>query len=108
MKLLIVVLNSPDKLEEVLEGLVEAGVTGATVMDSVGMGHILEDVPLFAGVRSIFRTAKPHNNTIISVIQDAQSDEAMSMLQRILCGAGDRKKSCGIAFVVPIERSVGI
>ena len=52
MKLLIIVLNSNDKLEEVLEGLIEVGVTGATVVDSVGMGHIIEDVPLFAGSAS--------------------------------------------------------
>ena len=49
MKLLFIILNSADKLEEVLEGLLEVGVTGATVVDSVGMGHIIEDVPLFAG-----------------------------------------------------------
>ena len=48
MKLLLIVLNSAEKLEEVLEGLIETGVTGATVVDSVGMGHIMEDVPLFA------------------------------------------------------------
>ncbi len=33
MKLLFIVLGSPDKLEETLEGLIEAGVTGATVVD---------------------------------------------------------------------------
>ena len=49
MKLLFIILNSAENLEEVLEGLLEVGVTGATVVDSVGMGHIIEDVPLFAG-----------------------------------------------------------
>ena len=59
MKLLVVVLNANDKLEEVLEGLIETGVTGATVVDSVGMGSIIGDVPLFAGLRSLFRGARP-------------------------------------------------
>lgn len=51
MKLLVLFLNKVEKLEEVLEGYVEVGVSGATVVDSVGMGHILsEEVPIFAGL----------------------------------------------------------
>jgi nitrogen regulatory protein P-II 1 len=107
MKLLFVVLNSTDKLEEVLEGLIEVGVTGATVVDSVGMGHIVEGIPLFAGMRSIFRSAKPHNNTIFSVIRDEQADETLQMLAKTLCAA-EKGKSAGIAFTVPIERVIGI
>ena len=107
MKLLFIVLNSTDKLEEVLEGLIEVGVTGATVVDSVGMGHIVEGIPLFAGMRSIFRSAKPHNNTIFSVIRDNQADETLQMLSKTLCAA-EKGRSAGIAFTVPIERVIGI
>ena len=107
MKLLFIVLNSTDKLEEVLEGLIEVGVTGATVVDSVGMGHIVEGIPLFAGMRSIFRSAKPHNNTIFSVIRDDQADETLQMLSKTLC-ATEKGRSAGIAFTVPIERVIGI
>lgn len=106
MKLLMVVLNSSDKLEEVLEGLIEVGVTGATVVDSVGMGRIIEGVPLFAGMRNIFRAAKPRNNIIFSVIRSSQSDEAMQVLDKILgCSVG---KGAGIAFLVPIDRVIGV
>ncbi len=107
MKLLFVVLNSTDKLEEVLEGLIEAGVTGATVVDSEGMGHIMEGIPLFAGMRSIFRSAKPRNNTIFSVIKDDQAEETLQMLSKILCAA-EKGRSAGIAFTIPIERVIGI
>jgi nitrogen regulatory protein PII len=106
MKLLSVVLNSADKLEEVLEGLIEVGVTGATVVDSVGMGHILEGVPLFAGMRNIFRAAKPRNNMIFSVISDAQAGETLEVLRKILDCASDRSK--GIAFTIPIDQAIGV
>jgi len=106
MKLLFIVLNSADKLEEVLEGLIEAGVTGATVVDSVGMGHIIEGVPLFAGMRNLFRGSKPRNNIIFSVIRSSQVAETMPVLDKILgCSRG---KGEGIAFVLPIETSIGI
>jgi nitrogen regulatory protein P-II 1 len=108
MKLLFIVLNSADKLEETLEGLIEAGVTGATVVDSVGMGRIIGGVPLFAGMRSLFRSAKPRNNVIFSVIRDAQADEAMDLLAKILECNGGKGKSAGLAFIVPVERAIGV
>ena len=105
MKLLCVVLNSEDKMEEVLEGLIEVGVTGATVVDSVGMGHIIEGVPLFAGMRNVFRAAKPRNNLIFSVISDTQAPEAMEVLGTILDCA--HEKGRGMAFTVPIDSVIG-
>lgn len=106
MKLLVIVLNDADMLEDVLEGLIETGVSGATVVDSVGMGHIMEDVPLFAGMRSIFRSARPRNNIIFSVIDDRQARESLDVLEKILaCSAAKGK---GIAFVLPIDAVIGI
>jgi nitrogen regulatory protein PII len=108
MKLLVVMLNASEKLEEVLEGLIEAGVTGATVVDSVGMGRLIEDVPLFAGLRGLFRGAKPKNHMLFSVIQDVQADEALDMLSRILGCIGGQRSSSGFAFVLSIDRVIGL
>lgn len=106
MKLLLIVLNSAEKLEDVLEGLIETGVTGATVVDSVGMGAIIEEVPLFAGMRSVFRAARPHNNMIFSVIDDLQAPEVMELLSKILDCEGPR--GAGIAFTLPIDAAIGV
>ena len=52
MKLAILILNREEHLEALLEGYVEIGITGSTIIDSIGMGHILSsDVPIFAGLR---------------------------------------------------------
>ena len=106
MKLLFVVLNSAEKLDEVLEGLVEAGVTGATVVDSVGMGHLLESMPLFAGMRGVFRSSHAHNQVIFSVVADTLAAEAMTVMEQILdCAHG---KGTGIAFTVPVDSAIGV
>jgi nitrogen regulatory protein PII len=107
MKLLILILNKVEKLEEVLEGFLEAGVTGATIIDTVGMGHILcEEVPIFAGLRFMFAGAKPHNKTIISVINDEAEEEVIHLLENIL---GDMyEPGTGIVFTVPLDRVVGL
>ena len=36
MQLLVAVVNEPDKLDEILSGFVELGITGATVIGSEG------------------------------------------------------------------------
>jgi nitrogen regulatory protein P-II 1 len=106
MKLLLIVLNSAEKLEEVLEGLIETGVTGATVVDSVGMGHIIEGVPLFAGMRSVFRAARPQNRMIFSVVDDAQAPEVMDILSKILDSSNTL--GSGIAITLPIDSAIGV
>ena len=47
MKLVVFVLNKEEFLEDVLEAFIEAGITGATILDSEGMGRFLTyEVPL--------------------------------------------------------------
>ena len=107
MKLLVLILNRVEKLEEVLEGYLEIGISGATVIDSVGMGHILsEEVPIFAGLRFMFAGAKPHNKIILSVIRDDKEESAVRILKKIL---GDMDKAgTGIVFSLPIDRVEGL
>lgn len=107
MKLLILILNKVEKLEEVLEGFIEIGITGATVIESVGMGQMLsEEVPIFAGLRFMFAGAKPHNKTIFSAIKDEKEKPAIKLLQKILGDLND--PGTGIVFTIPIERIEGL
>jgi len=107
VKLLILILNKVEKLEEVLEGFIEIGITGATVIESVGMGQILsEEVPIFAGLRFMFAGAKPHNKTIFSAIKDEKEKSVIKLLQKILGDLND--PGTGIVFTIPIERIEGL
>ena len=107
MKLLVLFLNKVEKLEEVLEGFVEVGISGATVVDSIGMGHILsEEVPIFAGLRFMFAGTKPHNKTIFSVMRDEKEDQVIRLLQKIL---GDlNQPGTGIVFTFSLDRVEGL
>jgi nitrogen regulatory protein PII len=108
MTLLIFICNQPDKLEEVLEGFLEVGVTGATVIDTVGMGQILStEVPIFAGFRALFRGASTVNKTILSVIDGpAKVQEALDIIDEIFGGLD--QPGSGIVFTVPIENVRGL
>jgi nitrogen regulatory protein PII len=108
MTLLVFICNQPDKLEEVLEGFLEIGITGATVIDTVGMGQILStEVPIFAGFRSLFRGASTVNKTILSVVDESSKvREAQEIIDEI-CGGLDQPGS-GIVFTIPIENVRGL
>ncbi|MBI4538313.1 MAG: hypothetical protein HY704_02215 [Gemmatimonadetes bacterium] len=108
MQLLIAVINQPEKLDEILAGFFELGITGATVITSEGMGHVLSrDVPIFAGLRSLVAGARPENRTIFSVIEDDRNvGRAIELLQEVCGNLSD--PATGIAFTLPITRVVGL
>jgi len=108
MHLLIAVVNREEMLDDILSGFLELGITGATVIRSEGMGHVLaRDVPLFAGLTELVTRTRPHNVTIFSVIPRLeQAEDAIQLIQET-CGAF-AQPATGIAFVVPVTHAVGL
>lgn len=107
MKLAILVLNKEEQLEELLEGFIEIGISGATIVDSIGMGHILaSDVPIFAGLRFMFAGARPYNKTILSIIKEEKVKPLKELVEKIL-GSLEESGS-GILFFINIEEVIGL
>ena len=107
MRLLVAVINDPEKLDETLSGFIELGITGATVINSEGMGRVLShDIPIFAGLQTLISGTRPQNRLILSVIPEETVDSAMDLLQEV---CGDlATPSTGIAFTLPVDRVVGL
>ena len=106
MKLLVLVLNKEEFLDDILEAFVEVGITGATILDSVGMGRRLAyDVPIFAGLRRSIKTPD-YSKTIFSVIQDDETLEAVIKLIEDLLDINE--PSTCLVFVVPLLMVKGI
>ncbi len=107
MQLLIAVINHEEKVDDILAGFIELGITGATVINSEGMGRVLShDVPIFAGLRSLTASSRPTNQTIFSVVRDEKVEAAIKLIQEI-CGELDRP-GAGILFTLPVERVIGL
>ena len=101
-KLVIIILNQPEHLEDVLEGFLEIGVAGATVIDTMGMGRILShDVPIFAGLRRVFPSLSPDNKTIMLVTQEPMIEDIIAVVEDV-CGSLD-EPGAGIAIAIPID-----
>ena len=84
MQLLVAVVNHEEHVDDVLAGFVELGITGATVLESKGMGRVLSrEVPIFAGVRSLAARSRAENRTIFCVVSDDRAEAAMAMIQEV-------------------------
>lgn len=107
MVLLVCILKDYRQVEELLLGLLELDITGATVLEARGMGQLLvQEHPLFVGARDLFPGAARDSHMIVSVTDAPRSRAALDLLGRI-AGPLDRG-GAGIAFTVPIGQSVGL
>ena len=107
MKLLIIVLNREEYLDELLEAFVELDVRGATVIDSVGMGQIISDkFPIFGGLRSLMEGARPYNKTILTVVPTDKVPGIEEEYTKI-CGCLD-EPGTGLLFTIPVDYVKGL
>ena len=83
------------------------GITGATIINSEGMGRVLShDIPIFAGLQTLITRSRPQNRTIFSVVKNDKIDPALNLLQEV---CGDlTAPATGIAFTLPLDRVVGL
>ena len=107
MHLLICVLDREDHLDAVLSGFLDLGVTGATLIKSEGMGRVLTDLPVFAGLQSLLAQARPQNTTVLSVIKDPETLEAAVDHVRSVCD-DLQAPGTGIMFTIALDQVVGL
>lgn len=107
MQLLVMVLNREEYMEEVLTIFVEAGVSGATILDSEGMGRAVSyDIPIFATLKNIMKGTHFYNRTIFSVFEDEELlEKTIDMIRKTI---DLEKEGTGILFTVPVNKVYGL
>ncbi len=107
MHVVVAVVNDQEKVDEILSGYLELGITGATVIASEGMGRLLtDDIPIFAGLSTLLSGSRPQNRTIFSVVASERVESVLDLLQDV-CGKLDAAAT-GIAFTLPVDHVVGL
>lgn len=108
MYALFVVLNEIDYMEDILSGFVENEITGATIVDSQGMGSALansdnDDIPLFGKFRMLIGDSHPYSKTIFTVLKDEMMvDKAVAVVREIVSDISN--PAVGFMFTVPIAK----
>ena len=107
MRLLVAVIHDAEKLDEILSGFLELGITGATVLHSEGMGSVLShDVPIFAGLQTLISGSRPQNRLVLSVVPEDKVQPAVDLLQDV--SGGLDAPATGIVFTLPVNAVFGL
>jgi hypothetical protein len=107
-ELLVCVINDPRFLDDVLAALLEAGITGATVLESQGMGRLLsQDMPIFASFRHLLTGSKAYTYTILAPVEEAQvTAEVARLVRDVLADAPAEDR--GFLFALPLTTFVDL
>jgi len=113
MYLILLVLNDPDRLEDLLIAWEEKGVQAATVLFSTGLGRIRQldgwrdDMPLIPSLRDFYEAPENMNRTIFTTVNDEQELEAILAATKSVIGDLDEKET-GLLLVLPVARAYGV
>ncbi|MCL4302552.1 MAG: hypothetical protein KJ077_43080 [Anaerolineae bacterium] len=112
-QLVVLVLDDPDKTEEVLAAWVTVGVSGATILDSSGLSHefgrraLRDDLPLFPSLEDLLRSREEPHRTLFAVVPDGFDIDALVAATEEITGVFDEPDT-GILFVIPVIQAWGL
>jgi hypothetical protein len=106
MYVVLFVLNDPDLLDDVLTAWERAGVSGATVLPSTGLGRIRQkeglrdDVPLMPGLEDFYHHESEISHTLFTIVEsEALAGEVVRATEQVI-GSLDEPGN-GILVVLP-------
>lgn len=113
MKLILFVLHDPEKLRALLDAWTEAGINGATVLYSTGLGRLnqaealRDDLPLMPSLEDFLPHVEHLSRTIFSMIEDeAVVERVVAATQRVV---GDLcEPDRGLLIVLPVAQVYGL
>jgi hypothetical protein len=113
MKLILFVLHDPEKLRDLLDAWKEAGVGGATVLFSTGLGRIdqtgmlRDDLPLMPSLEDFLPKLERLSRTVFSMIDDeAVVEQVIAATQQVVGDLNEPDR--GLLMVLPVERVFGL
>lgn len=106
MKLLVLVLNKVELLDELLEGFAKERISGATILNSLGMAHKLyqsgyEDDSFLGSLRALLEPEHEESRTVFAVLKEEEVDKAIRVIEGVV---GDLSQpDTGIVFTLPVD-----
>ncbi len=106
MNFLVIILNKEEYFEKITSLLAEAGIGGATIINSECIGHYLAyEVPIFAGLRQLVGEGKATNKTILAALD---SDKVFIKFKELLVeeDIDFTKPGVGAIVVIPANEVI--
>ena len=100
--LLILIARNEESFDPLATGLLDVGITGATVVDSKGLGAIIrEEMPMFAGLASLL-PRETGSRILLSVTTRDRIEAVRSFIAEM---KADQRP---IGAVLPVESTLGL
>lgn len=99
MRILLMILYDEDLLYDILQYFLEQGIEGATVLEGLGMGHYISNVPVFAEYIGFMQKRKQHSQTIFTLIP---AEREAALLEGLELITGDMQTRQG-AMVITVD-----
>lgn len=112
--MVVAVLPSLEKSQDVLNAWEAFGVTGVTILESIGLHKLRQlraqrdDVPLFPSLRHLLEEEEYHHRTIFVVVDDAFDLEGLIGVTEKAVGGNFNAPNSGLLFVTPVTRVLGL
>jgi hypothetical protein len=112
--MVMVVMSDIQKCQDVLDAWEKLGVTGVTILESIGLRKIQEmraqrdDVPLFPSLRHLLEGEEYRHRTAFVVVEDDFDLEGLIRGAEQAVGGDFDAPNTGILFVVPVTRALGM
>ncbi len=107
MKLLLAIINNPDHMTDILDEFIKEKIKVATVLESMGMAHIMAHYTPFFSRFAEFGENEDRNKTLLVVVDsDQERARVVAAIERVV---GDLSKSdTGIVMTLPIDYCKGL
>lgn len=108
MELVIIVLNKTDLLNELLTEFMDNDLSGATVLDSSGMGHLISNqFPMFSMFAELEGERKNNSKTILKLVESVEERERTEeLVEKVVGDFSD--PDTAIVISVPVSSAKGI
>lgn len=108
MKLLVLVLNKVECLEDILKALSEKDLHGATILDSKGMAHSLDsftELHFMLSLRKVLNPDHKESKTLFMVVKEEEVAVVSAIVNEITGGL--KQPDTGILFTLPVDSLEG-
>jgi hypothetical protein len=111
--LVLLVLQKPEQLNDILNAWRENGAPGVTVLDSKGMSHLSqnaalrEDLPIMPNIDDLLETTADSNHTLFTIVAGEETAERIISATLAITGSLDRPNT-GIITSWPVSRVIGL
>ena len=112
--LIVIVIPSVERCQDVLDAWEECGVTGITIIETAGLNRLREirargdDLPLFPSLHQLLEGEEYHHRTAFTVVDDDFELDRLVDATRQAVGGDFNAPNSGLLFIVPAARAYGL